>query len=153
MTLTNPHPAASAASAAPTALAASTAAASSAAPAAPPTQGLELDLASLSSAARQRVFEEAFDYRGDVTLHLTDGTALEGYVFDRRTLPGTSQTELRIMPAQGGGKRTISAETIQRIAFTGKDTAAGKTWENWVRRYVEKRLAGERAEIESEKLD
>ena len=123
------------------------------APAAPAAQGLELDLTSMTNAARQRVFEEAFDYRGDVTLHLADGTALEGYVFDRRTLPGTTQTELRIMPAQGGGKRTIPAETIQRIAFTGKDTAAGKTWENWVRRYVEKGLAGERAEIESEKLD
>jgi LAS superfamily LD-carboxypeptidase LdcB len=39
------------------------------------------------------------------------------------------------------------------LEFTGKDTAAGKTWENWVRRYVEKRLAGEQANIDAEVLD
>jgi hypothetical protein len=39
------------------------------------------------------------------------------------------------------------------LCFTGKDAAAGKTWENWMRRYAEKKLKGEAADIESETLD
>jgi hypothetical protein len=57
------------------------------------------------------------------------------------------------MLAGGGEKRTIPYAQIRRLEFSGKDAAAGKTWENWVRRYVEKYLAGERASIESESLD
>ena len=48
---------------------------------------------------------------------------------------------------------TVTEDRVAAVAFTGKDAAAGKTWENWVRRYAEKRLAGEKACIESEKLD
>jgi hypothetical protein len=53
----------------------------------------------------------------------------------------------------GGEKQTIPYDRITRLAFSGKDTAAGKSWENWVRRYVEKRMAGEQASIESDPLD
>jgi len=55
--------------------------------------------------------------------------------------------------SSGGEKRSIPYAQIRRLEFSGKDAAAGKTWENWVRRYVEKHLAGERASIESESLD
>jgi hypothetical protein len=42
---------------------------------------------------------------------------------------------------------------IGAIAFTGKDTAAGKTFENWVKRYWEKKAAGEtNIQIEPEYL-
>ena len=48
---------------------------------------------------------------------------------------------------------TLAQSTIASISFTGKDAAAGKTWENWMRRYAEKKLKGEAAGIESEPLD
>ncbi|MGH7426136.1 MAG: hypothetical protein ACREJP_08205, partial [Candidatus Methylomirabilales bacterium] len=32
----------------------------------------------------QEVIEAAFDYRGDVTLTLRDGTRIEGYIFNRQ---------------------------------------------------------------------
>jgi hypothetical protein len=74
-------------------------------------------------------------------------------VFDRRTGSTLADSVVRVMPTAGGEKRTIPYERIAKLEFTGKDTAAGKTWENWVRRYVEKRLAGENASIESDPLD
>lgn len=116
-------------------------------------QGAVLDLQQVAIADRLRAFDDAFDYRGDVTLTLVDGTRVECFVFDRRPGPSLAESFVRVMAAADGARRTIPYDRIVRLEFTGKDTAAGKTWENWIRRYVEKRLAGERASIESEPLD
>lgn len=116
-------------------------------------QGTAIDLSAVPVAERKRAFDEAFDYRGDVTLTLAGGEVLECYVFDRRTGSTLADSVVRVMATAGGEKRTIPYERIAKLEFTGKDTAAGKTWENWVRRYVEKRLAGENASIESDPLD
>lgn len=118
-----------------------------------PRQGTVVDLSALPADRLREALNAAFDYRGDVTLHLADGSAIECYVFDRREGDSLDSSQVRIMLAGGGEKRTISYAQIRRLEFSGKDAAAGKTWENWVRRYVEKHLAGERASIESESLD
>ena len=39
----------------------------------------------------------------------------------------------------------IPYSDIAALAFTGRDTAAGKSWEAWVKKYVEKKAAGEKA--------
>lgn len=116
-------------------------------------QGVSVDLTQVAPADRERAFTEACDYRGDVTLDLKDGTRLECFMFDRRDAVGSTEGCVRVMMVQGGEKRTVPYSTITRLTFSGKDTAAGKTWESWVRRYIEKRIAGERASIESEVLD
>ena len=116
-------------------------------------QGTVLELQNVAAADRLRAFDEAFDYRGDVTLTLVDGSRVECFVFDRRPGPSLAESFVRVMVAADGARRSIPYDRIVRLEFTGKDTAAGKTWENWVRRYVEKRLAGERASIEAEPLD
>ena len=118
-----------------------------------PRQGTVVDLSTLPADRLREALNAAFDYRGDVTLHLADGSAIECYVFDRREGDALASSQVRIMLAGGGEKRTIAYAQIRRLEFSGKDAAAGKTWENWVRRYVEKHLAGERASIESESLD
>jgi hypothetical protein len=118
-----------------------------------PEQGLALDLASVPAADRLRAFDAAFDYRGDVTLTLVDGTAFECYVFDRRGGATLAEGTVRVLVSSTGERRSIAYDRIARLEFSGKDTAAGKTWENWIRRYVEKRLAGERASIDAEPLD
>lgn len=118
-----------------------------------PIQGVAVDLTHVAPADRERAFADACDYRGDVTLELTDGSHLECFMFDRRPSDGAKEACVRVMLAQGGEKRAIACSQVQRLVFSGKDTAAGKTWESWVRRYIEKRTAGERACIESEKLD
>jgi len=41
-------------------------------------------------------------------------------------------------------KRKVSYAEIARIEFSGKDRAAGKHWEDWVKNYNEKKAAGEK---------
>ena len=89
-------------------------------------------------------FEKAFDYRGDVTLTLKDGRTVAGYVFDRRTGRTLAESAVRIIPATERTKLTIPYSDIAALAFTGRDTAAGKTFEAWVRRYWETKAAGEK---------
>jgi hypothetical protein len=87
--------------------------------------------------------EKAFDYRGDVTLTLKDGRTVAGYLFDRRTGKTLAESAVRIIPATERTKLTIPYSDIAALAFTGRDTAAGKTFEAWVRKYWEKKAAGE----------
>jgi hypothetical protein len=87
--------------------------------------------------------DTAFNYRGDVTITRKDGTKVEGYVFDRRTGPTLEQSSVRLMPKDADGKLSVAYSDIAALAFTGRDTAAGKSWEAWVKKYWEKRAAGE----------
>jgi hypothetical protein len=88
--------------------------------------------------------EEAFDYRGDVTITRKDGSRVEGYVFDRRSGTTLADSVVRVIPQYGSGKVAIPYSDIAGLAFTGRDTAAGKSWEAWVRKYWEKKAAGEK---------
>jgi hypothetical protein len=87
--------------------------------------------------------EKAFDYRGDVTLTLKDNSKVEGYVFDRVAGNSLANSFVRVMPKQANQKLKIAYADIAALAFTGKDTAAGKSWEAWVRKYWEKKASGE----------
>ena len=98
--------------------------------------------------------DKAFDYRGDVTITLRDGTSVEGYVFDRRPGATLDDSVVRLMPKDGDEKRSVRYADVARLAFTGRDTAAGKSWETWVKKYHEKKAAGEKhVGIAAEKLD
>jgi hypothetical protein len=87
--------------------------------------------------------EEAFDYRGDVTITRKDGSRVEGYVFDRRNGDSLTNSVVRLIPQNSSQKIAIPYSDIAALAFTGRDTAAGKSWEAWVRKYWEKKAAGE----------
>ncbi len=98
--------------------------------------------------------EKAFDYRGDIQLTLKDGRVIEGYIFDRKTADTLAASTVRIIPAKERTKLAISYSQIAAIAFTGRDTAAGKSFEAWMKKYSEKKAAGEKGiGIEVEKLD
>lgn len=84
----------------------------------------------------ERAIELAFDYRGDVTLTLADGRTIEGYLFDRRR-DADGRLTVRLMLTEGG-RAGIDAGDVRRLAFTGRDTAAGKSWETWVRQYAQR---------------
>ena len=88
--------------------------------------------------------EKAFDFRGDVTLTLKSGEKVEGYIFDRRTGHSLADSVVRLYPRTGNQKISISYADIAALAFTGKDTAAGKSWEAWMKKYNEKKAAGEK---------
>ncbi len=99
--------------------------------------------------------EKAFDYRGDLTITLKGGQTIVGYIFDRRAdSPHLSECIVRIIPANRPEKASIRYSDIAALAFTGKDTAAGKSFEAWVKKYNEKKARGEKnIGIESEPLD
>jgi hypothetical protein len=98
--------------------------------------------------------EKAFDYRGDVTVTRKDGSTVEGYIFDRRAASDLSQSVIRLFPKGESTKLSIPYSEIASLSFTGRDTAAGKSWEAWVKKYWEKKAAGEKSiELTPEKLD
>lgn len=98
--------------------------------------------------------EKAFDYRGDVTISRRDGSVVEGYIFDRRTGTTLNDSFIRLFPKGEPVKVTIPYSDIAALSFTGRDTAAGKSWEAWLRKYWEKKAAGEiNIELKPESLD
>jgi hypothetical protein len=92
----------------------------------------------------RQALEKAFDYRGDITLTLKNGEKVEGYIFDRNTGKTLADSAVRLYPKTGNQKLSIAYTDIAALAFTGKDTAAGKSWEAWMERYREKKAAGEK---------
>jgi hypothetical protein len=92
----------------------------------------------------RKALEKAFDYRGDVTITCKDGSTVEGYLFDRKTGPTLSDSLVRVLPKASNQRLMIPYSDIAALAFTGRDTAAGKSWEAWVKKYVEKKAAGEK---------
>jgi hypothetical protein len=107
-----------------------------------------------SEAEVREALEKAFDYRGDITITRKDGSKIEGYLFDRRSGSSLSDSFVRIIPTNQQTKVNVAYSDIGALAFTGRDTAAGKTFEAWVKKYWAKKAAGEQnIQIEPEKLD
>src|SRR5579863_5196690 len=88
--------------------------------------------------------EKAFDYRGDITITRKDGSKIEGYLFDRRSASTLKDSLVRLYPKNSDEKISISYSDIAALAFTGRDTAAGKSWEAWMKKYAEKKAKGEK---------
>ena len=92
----------------------------------------------------RQALEKAFDFRGDVTITRKDGSKVEGYIFDRRSGKSLSDSAVRLYPKDSNQKISISYSEIAALAFSGRDPAAGKSWEAWVKKYWEKKNAGEK---------
>ncbi len=74
--------------------------------------------------------ELAFDYRGDVTIELKSGETICGYLFNREV--GATRSWIELFPASSPDVRRLHYDEIATIAFSGEDTASGKSWGNWV---------------------
>ena len=96
-----------------------------------PAVGVEVTL--------EDVVERAFDYRGDVTVVRQDGTEVIGYLFNRNA--EVARRFVQMFDRAGEGPLTIPYAEIRTIRFTGKDTAAGKSYEAWLRRKTERPTA------------
>ena len=92
----------------------------------------------------REALEKAFDYRGDVTLTLKSGERIEAFIFDRRTGATLADSWVHYFTPTAPEKRKLSYAEIARLEFSGKDRAAGKHWEDWVKKYSEKKAAGEK---------
>jgi hypothetical protein len=88
--------------------------------------------------------EKAFDYRGDVTLTLKSGEKFEAYIFNRQTGATLADSYVQYFTPSAPEKRKVSYADIARLEFSGKDRAAGKHWEDWVKAWNEKKAAGEK---------
>jgi hypothetical protein len=122
-------------------------------------ENLEGWIPALATDAEVReALEKAFDYRGDITVTRKDGTTIEGYLYDRRSEPTLEASLIRIIPTPKPGvpveRVMVSYADIAALNFSGRDTAAGKTFDAWVKKYWEKKAAGEtNIQIEPEALD
>jgi len=92
----------------------------------------------------RQALEKAFDYRGDVAITRKDGSKIEGYVFDRKTGKNLADSFVRIIPSNAREKLSIPYSDISALKFSERDPAAGKSFEAWVKKYWEKRAAGEK---------
>jgi hypothetical protein len=86
--------------------------------------------------------EKAFDYRGDVTITTKSGQKIEAYIFNRQTGATLADSWVQYFAPNAADKRKLSYAEIARLEF-GRDRAAGKHWEDWVKAYQERKAAGE----------
>ena len=102
----------------------------------------------------REALEKAFDYRGDITLTKKDGSKLEGYIFDRIAGSTLTSSFVRVLPKDGGARQKIAYSDISALVFSGRDPAAGKSWEAWVKKYWEKKASdGHGASLHPEALE
>jgi hypothetical protein len=98
----------------------------------------------------RQALEKAFDYRGDVTLTLKSGARgeapekIEAFIFNRIPGPTLADSYVQFFTPGATDKRKLSYAQIARLEFSGKDRAAGKHWEDWVKAYNEKKASGEK---------
>src|SRR5580698_9587382 len=98
--------------------------------------------------------EKAFDYRGDVTMTLKSGEKIEAYIFNRQTGATLAASWVQYFTPKADDKRRVSYAEIARLEFSGRDRAAGKHWEDWVKAYNERKAAGEKnIALHPEKLE
>ena len=106
--------------------------------------GLEGAVPSLATEAALRdALNNAFDYRGDVTLTLRDGASHTGYIYDRVEAPTLDASLVRLWPRDSDTRLDIPYSSIAALVFSGRDTAAGRGWEAWLRQYWARKSAGE----------
>jgi len=95
-----------------------------------------------SEISLEEVVDRAFDYRGNVTVVKGDGTETVGYLFNRnRDAPVPF---VQMFDLAGAGPYTIPYFEIRAIRFTGRDTAAGKSYAAWLRAKEAAKAASEK---------
>lgn len=87
--------------------------------------------------------EEAFHYRGHVTITLTNDQVIEGFVYNRefenKNLPEDQFVDLYLKGSAEPKRLQISQ--VQSISLTGEDHAAGKSYEEWLAKHKDKKKA------------
>ena len=81
----------------------------------------------------REVIGHACDYRGDVTIHLKSGEQVIGYVFDRKE--DVSEPYVKIFLANQSEASTVKYQDIHELEFSGEDTAFGRSWEDWAKKW------------------
>ena len=70
--------------------------------------------------------EEAFHYRGDVTIHLASGERFGGFLANRDTLG------IEVLLPEGSAPRRVTLQNIVAVELSGEDCAAGNSYQEWL---------------------
>ncbi len=115
-------------------------------------QGFEADAS--DPVRLDAAISHAVHYRGDITVTLrSTGETIDGFAFDRADATEKSSSALRMIPKGDDARIRIACDDIDKLVFSGRDTAAGKSFETWMKKYVEKKLAGQSANIHCDPLE
>ncbi len=79
-----------------------------------------------------------------MTITRKDGSKVEGYIFDRRNGKTLADSVVRLIPKGSSEKASIAYSDIAALVFSGRDMAAGKSWEAWLKNYWARKAAGEK---------
>ncbi|HEX5037722.1 MAG TPA: hypothetical protein VFX30_11225 [bacterium] len=86
----------------------------------------------------KKQIEDAFTYRGHVTVALKDGKTAEGYLFNRCYEQHPSSKDVgyfvELFLKGSGDKARFLMQDIASIALTGVDEAAGKSYQDWIKK-------------------
>lgn len=77
--------------------------------------------------------EDAFHYRGHITVFLQSGDVVEGFLFNR-AIGSDAKSEppfVEILRKGTSERVKISVSDCVRIEKTGEDCAAGKSYQEW----------------------
>lgn len=67
--------------------------------------------------------DAAFDFRGHVTLTLNDGTAVEGFLFNRELTPMKGEPYVELLKKDTDERVRYAATAVKSVALSGKDFA------------------------------
>ncbi len=91
------------------------------------------------AAARGAALDHAFDYRGDVTLQLADGTSVTGFLSNRE--PSAPEPFAELWVKDEPAARRVPYSQIVGLDFSGDDKAFGKSWDDWQKKGQRQREA------------
>jgi hypothetical protein len=92
----------------------------------------------------KKQIEEAFYYRGHVTVTLRDGKTAVGYLFNRDyEVPKEAITRydeffIELFLKGSGDKARYAMKDLKSVAITGADEAAGKSYQDWMAKQEKK---------------
>ena len=108
------------------------------------------DFISASDVSFLTALKAAIDYRGDCTLELTNGNSIEGYLYNAKlsfhhgaATSTRSDDFVDLFPKNSPRAETIKVTEIQKLIFSGEDTASGKSWDDWQKKKAAGLVAGQ----------
>ena len=97
-------------------------------------QGYTFEVTQTSNGGLTRALDAAFNYRGNITVTSKDGSESEGY------LSHVDAESIEVW-ASDDSRKTLPVVSIQRLVFSGRDPAEGKSWEAWVKKQEARKAA------------
>lgn len=92
-------------------------------------------MAKIADEIRKQI-EAAYDFRGHVSVTLVGGESVTGYLFNREYENPRMKEDcfIELMVKDSGERRRYPMARISSIALTGEDHAAGKSYEDYLKK-------------------